>query len=95
MKEFKGSRLYIALGPSQVRRRLKGHGLGVKMVQSAGADLTVVVHTATGEHLSQLKQLFADVPVAESEAEINLARAARENPDACAAPPQSDDASQP
>ncbi len=71
MKDYKGQRLYIALGPSQVRRRLKGHGFGVKTVQSVGRNLAVIVHTATGDHLRQLKQLFADVRVAESEAQLS------------------------
>ena len=71
MKEYKGLRLYIALGPSQVRRRLKGHGFGVKTVQSAGRRRAVIVHTATGDHLRQLKQLFADVRVAETEAQLS------------------------
>jgi len=70
MKHYKGFRLYIGLGPSKVRRRLKGHGFGVKKVQSAGRNQAVIIHTATGEHLRQLKQLFADVSVSESEAEI-------------------------
>jgi hypothetical protein len=70
MKHYKGYRLYVALGPSQVRRRLKGHGFGVKKVQSAGRHQAVVIHTATGDHLRQLKLLFADVRVGESEADI-------------------------
>src|SRR4029450_8395379 len=75
MKNYKGFRLYIALGPSQVRRRLKGHGFGVKTVQSAGRNMAVIVHTATGDHLEQLKKLFADVSVAQTEAEISVSRA--------------------
>jgi DNA transformation protein and related proteins len=71
MKNYKGLRLYIGLGPSKVRRRLKGHGFGVKKVQSAGRNQAVVIHTATGDHLRQLKQLFADVRVSDSEAEIS------------------------
>lgn len=61
MKQYKGDRLYVNLGPSQARRRLKGHGLGVKKVQSAGRNQAVIIHTAIGENLRQLKQLFADV----------------------------------
>jgi hypothetical protein len=70
MKAYKGLRLYVALGSSQVRRRLKGHGLGVKKVQSAGRSRAVVIHTATGEHLRQLKQLLADVQVTDSDPDL-------------------------
>lgn len=57
----KGDRLYVALGASKVRRRLKGHGFGVKKVETAGNKRAVIVHTATGEHLRQLETLFHDV----------------------------------
>ncbi|HJS06281.1 MAG TPA: hypothetical protein VJ809_01430 [Pirellulales bacterium] len=70
MKHYTGDRLYIALPAAQVRRRLKGHGFGVKKIHSAGRGQAAVIHTATGEHLRQLKQLFADVRVADSEAEL-------------------------
>ncbi len=55
------ARLYVALGASQVRRRLKGHGFGVKKVETAGKNRAVIIHTATGEHLRQLESLFQDV----------------------------------
>jgi DNA transformation protein and related proteins len=61
MKQYKGTRLYVNLGPTQTKRRLKGHGFGVKKVQSAGRNQAVIIHTATGEHLQQLEQLFGDV----------------------------------
>ena len=61
MKTYKGDRLYVNLGPSQAKRRLSGHGFGVKKVQSAGRNRAVIIHTATGEHLRQLERLFADV----------------------------------
>jgi len=61
MKQYKGDRLYVNLGPTQTKRRLKGHGFGVKKVQSAGREQSVIIHTATGEHLTQLRRLFADV----------------------------------
>jgi len=67
MKHYTGDRLYIALPAAQVRRRLKGHGFGVKKIHSAGRGQAAVIHTANGEHLRQLKQLFADVRVADSE----------------------------
>jgi DNA transformation protein and related proteins len=61
MKQYKGDRLYVNLGPTQTKRRLKGHGFGVKKVQGDGRNRAVIIHTATGEHLAQLKRLFADV----------------------------------
>jgi DNA transformation protein and related proteins len=56
-----GERFYVALGASKVRRRLKGHGFGVRKVQTAGTNRAVVIHTATGEHRRQLEALFDDV----------------------------------
>jgi hypothetical protein len=60
MNEIKGDRLYVKLGASQVRRRLKGHGSGVRKVHSDGKSRAVIIHTATGEHLRELKSLFQD-----------------------------------
>jgi hypothetical protein len=62
-----GERFYVALGASKVRRRLKGHGFGVKKIQTAGTNRALVIHTATGEHRRQLEALFEDViePTAE------------------------------
>jgi hypothetical protein len=54
-------RLYVNLGASQVRRRLKGHGFGVRKVETAGKNRALIIHTATGEHLRQLEALFQDV----------------------------------
>lgn len=42
MKEFKGEKLYVALGASQVRRRLKGHGFGVRKIYSDGKNRAVI-----------------------------------------------------
>lgn len=53
--------LYVNLGASQARKRLKGRGLGVKRVESAGNQQAVVIHTATGKHFEQLKAVFRDV----------------------------------
>lgn len=50
--------LYVKLSASEVRRRLKGHGLGVRRIESAGTGRALVVHTATGKHLRQLEALF-------------------------------------
>jgi hypothetical protein len=61
MKQYKGARLYVNLGPTQAKRRLEGRGFGVKKVQSAGRGQAVIIHTATGEHLRQLERLFGDV----------------------------------
>ena len=58
---IKGYRLYVELGASQVRRRLKGHGFGVRKVESAGKNQAVIIHTATDQHLRQLESLFHDV----------------------------------
>ncbi len=46
------------MSASDVRRRLKGHGFGVKRIEAAGKGRAVVVHTATGKHLRQLEALF-------------------------------------
>ena len=61
MRHIKGERLYVELNASQVRRRLKGHGFGVRKVESAAAHRAVIIHTATGEHLRALEALFRDV----------------------------------
>ena len=54
-------RLYVELGASQTRKRLKGYGLGVVKVESVDRGRAVVIHTATGEHLRRLEALLADV----------------------------------
>jgi hypothetical protein len=58
MSAIKGHRLLVNLSASQTRRRLKGHGLGVRKVESAGRNQAVVIHTATGDHLRELKGLL-------------------------------------
>ena len=55
MREFKGEKFYVALGASQVRRRLRGNGFGVRKVYSDGKNRAVIIHTATGEHLQELE----------------------------------------
>ncbi len=67
MKTVKGYRLYVELNASQVRRRLKGHGFGVRKVESAGSHRAVIIHTATGQHLRELEALFRDVIEAKAE----------------------------
>ena len=61
MAEPKGDRLYVNLGASQTRRRLKGFGHGVRQVQAAGRNQALIIHTATGRHLAELQAQFADV----------------------------------
>jgi hypothetical protein len=61
MNDVKGYRLYVNLGASQVRRRLKGLGYGVRKVQAAGRGQAVIIHTATGQHLRDLEAVFADI----------------------------------
>lgn len=61
MAEPKGSHLYVNVGASQARKRLKGFGHGVRKVQTAGRNRALVIHTATGRHLDELKAVFADV----------------------------------
>ena len=61
MKQYKGARLYVNLGPTQTKRRLKGRGFGVKKVQSTGRNQALIIHTATGERLRKLERLFGDV----------------------------------
>ena len=71
MADPKGDRLYVSLSASQVRRRLKGFGHGVRKIQSAGKNRAVVVHTATDQHLDELEALFGDVKIARSEEELD------------------------
>ena len=54
-------RLLVNLGAQQTRKRLKGHGYGVRRVETAGKGQAIIVHTATGGHRDQLMSLFADV----------------------------------
>ena len=65
MKEIKGDQLYVNLSASQTRRRLKGHGFGVRKIHSDGRNQAVIIHTATGQHRDELHALFADVICAE------------------------------
>src|SRR3954463_9776532 len=67
MPDPKGSLLFVNLGASQARRRLKGFGHGVRKVQSAGRNQAVIIHTATGRHLKELEAKFADVGVSNFE----------------------------
>ena len=70
MNDIKGYRLYVNLGASQVRRRLKGLGYGVRKVQSAGRGQAVIIHTATRQHLRDLAADFADVGCSSPEQDV-------------------------
>jgi hypothetical protein len=61
----------VLLGAAEVRRRLKGHGFGVRRVESAGTKRAVIIHTATGAHLRQLESLFQDALAAKSVGETH------------------------
>jgi DNA transformation protein and related proteins len=61
MPDIKGDRLYVNLSAAQTKRRLQGHGFGVRKVHSDGQNRAVVIHTATGQHRDELHALFADV----------------------------------
>ena len=61
MPDLKGDKLLVNLGASQTRRRLKGFGHGVRKVQTAGRNSAVIIHTASGRHLQELENKFADV----------------------------------
>jgi hypothetical protein len=71
MADPKGDKLYVNLGASQARRRLKGFGHGVRKVQSAGRNQAVIIHTATGRHLRELEAKFADVGTSNREHDLS------------------------
>lgn len=60
MTRINGDRLYVEVSASEARRRLKGHGFGVRRIESAGKKRAVIIHTATGMHLRQLESVFFD-----------------------------------
>lgn len=70
MSEPKGDKLFVNLGASQARRRLLGFGHGVRKVQTNGRNRAVVIHTAYGRSLAELKAKFGDVGCAESERDL-------------------------
>lgn len=70
MADPKGDKLFVNLGPSQVRRRLKGFGHGVRKIQSAGRNQAVIIHTATGQHRKELEAKFADVGFSSHESDL-------------------------
>ncbi len=64
--------LYVNLSASQTRKRLKGYGFGVRKVEAVDRNQSVIIHTATGDHLRQLRSLFADVMPCGSKAELDI-----------------------
>lgn len=70
MAEPKGDKLFVNLGASQARRRLLGFGHGVRKVQTNGRNRAVILHTAYGRSLAELKAKFADVGCSESERDL-------------------------
>lgn len=70
MPDPKGSLLFVNLGASQARKRLKGFGHGVRKVQSAGRHQAAIIHTATDRHLRELEALFADVGFSNTENDL-------------------------
>ncbi|MBL9093669.1 MAG: TfoX/Sxy family DNA transformation protein [Planctomycetaceae bacterium] len=79
MGDPKGHLLFVNLGASQARRRLKGFGHGVRKVQTNGRDRAVVIHTATGRHLDELKRKFDDVGCSTNEADVGVSVATLKN----------------
>lgn len=71
MSDLKGDKLYVNLGASQTRRRLKIFGHGVRKVQSAGKNQAVIIHTAIGRSLAELQGKFADVGYSTDESDLN------------------------
>lgn len=70
MPDPKGFYLYVNVGASEARRRLKGVGHGVRKIQSAGRGQAVIIHTATGRHRAELERLFADVGYSSAESDL-------------------------
>lgn len=61
MSDLKGDCLYVNVGASEARRRLKKFGHGVRKIQSAGRNQALIIHTATGRHRRELEAKFTDV----------------------------------
>ncbi len=70
MGDPKGEYLFINLGASHVRARLKGFGHGVRKIRSGGRNRAVVIHTATGRHLDELTAIFEDVGCSTTEGSL-------------------------
>ncbi len=61
MSDSQTYQLFVRLSASQARKRLVGHGFGVRNVETVEKNRAVIRHTATGGHLQQLRILFSDV----------------------------------
>ncbi|MBA4017773.1 MAG: hypothetical protein C0483_11415 [Pirellula sp.] len=70
MSDPKGYLLFVNIGASQARRRLKGFGHGVRKIQSAGSNRAVIIHTAYGRNLAELQAKFADVGFSNNENDL-------------------------
>lgn len=71
MTDPQGDKLFVNLGASETRRRLKGYGHGVRKISSAGRNQAVIIHTATGRHLQELQNKFTDVGFSSSASDLS------------------------
>ena len=71
MGDPKGDHLFVNLSAAKTRQRLNGFGHGVRKIRSAGKNRAMIIHTATGNNLSELKHLFEDVGWANREAALS------------------------
>ena len=70
MADPKGFKLFVNVGASEARRRVKAFGHGVRKVSSAGKNQAVIIHTAYGRSLAELQAKFADVGYAGTESDL-------------------------
>lgn len=70
MADPKGFTLFVNVGASEARRRVKGFGHGVRKVAAAGRGQAVITHTAYGKNLTELQAKFADVGFSGSETDL-------------------------
>lgn len=70
MADPKGFKLFVNVGASEARRRVKHFGHGVRKVSSAGRGQAVIVHTAYGKNLKELEAKFADVGFSGTETDL-------------------------
>ncbi len=72
MADPKGFHLYVNLSAANAKKRLKGFGHGVRKIQSAGRNQSVITHTATDRHLAELEALFEDVGSADRYEDLSV-----------------------
>ena len=70
MADPKGFKLFVNVGASEARRRVKHFGHGVRKVSSAGRGQALIIHTAYGKNLTELQAKFADVGFSGSETDL-------------------------